>query len=52
MSGYQAMKAVLTDRPVSGPEWKWTRDGRLRHPRFEGLRFDKPARDVVREEPT
>jgi bifunctional non-homologous end joining protein LigD len=31
---------------------EWTRDGRLRHPRFLGLRDDKPARDVVRERPT
>ena len=31
---------------------EWTRDGRLRHPRFLGLRFDKPARDVVRERPS
>jgi DNA ligase D-like protein (predicted ligase) len=30
---------------------EWTRDGRLRHPRFLGLRTDKPARDVVRERP-
>jgi bifunctional non-homologous end joining protein LigD len=30
---------------------EWTRDGRLRHPRFEGLRRDKPAAEVVREEP-
>ncbi len=28
---------------------EWTRDGRLRHPRFLGLRRDKPARQVVRE---
>lgn len=28
---------------------EWTRDGRLRHPRFQGLRPDKAARDVVRE---
>jgi DNA ligase D-like protein (predicted ligase) len=28
---------------------EWTRDGRLRHPRFLGLREDKPARKVVRE---
>jgi bifunctional non-homologous end joining protein LigD len=28
---------------------EWTRDGRLRHPRFQGLREDKAARDVVRE---
>jgi bifunctional non-homologous end joining protein LigD len=28
---------------------EWTRDGRLRHPRFLGLRFDKSAREVVRE---
>ena len=30
---------------------EWTRDGRLRHPRFVGVREDKPARDVVRERP-
>jgi bifunctional non-homologous end joining protein LigD len=30
---------------------EWTRDGRLRHPRFLGLRDDKPAREVVRERP-
>jgi DNA ligase D-like protein (predicted ligase) len=28
---------------------EWTRDGRLRHPRFLGLRDDKAALDVVRE---
>ena len=28
---------------------EWTRDGRLRHPSFLGMRDDKPARDVVRE---
>jgi bifunctional non-homologous end joining protein LigD len=31
---------------------EWTRDGKLRHPRFQGLRTDKPASEVVREEPT
>lgn len=30
---------------------EWTRDGRLRHPRFIGLRMDKKAIDVVRERP-
>jgi len=30
---------------------EWTRDGTLRHPSFEGLREDKPARDIVREAP-
>ncbi|MHA6781998.1 non-homologous end-joining DNA ligase [Pseudonocardia saturnea] len=29
---------------------EWTRDGRLRHPRYLGLRDDKDPRDVVREE--
>ena len=28
---------------------EWTRDGRLRHPRFLGLREDKEAEEVVRE---
>jgi bifunctional non-homologous end joining protein LigD len=30
---------------------EWTRDGMLRHPRYLGLRDDKPAREVVRERP-
>jgi DNA ligase D-like protein (predicted ligase) len=30
---------------------EWTRDGKLRHPRYQGLRDDKPASEVVREEP-
>ena len=28
---------------------EWTRDHRLRHPRFLGLRYDKAATEVVRE---
>ncbi len=28
---------------------EWTRDGKVRHPSFQGLREDKPARAVVRE---
>jgi bifunctional non-homologous end joining protein LigD len=28
---------------------EWTRDGRLRHPRFLGLRDDKPAKEVIKE---
>jgi bifunctional non-homologous end joining protein LigD len=31
---------------------EWTRDGRLRHPRYLGLRDDKPATEVVRERPS
>ena len=31
---------------------EWTRDGRLRHPRFLGMREDKAAREVVRERPS
>jgi bifunctional non-homologous end joining protein LigD len=30
---------------------EWTKDGRLRHPSFKGLREDKPAADIVRERP-
>ena len=30
---------------------EWTRDATLRHPSFQGLREDKRARDVVREQP-
>jgi len=29
---------------------EWTRDGRLRHPSYQGLREDKPAREVHREQ--
>ena len=28
---------------------EWTNDGRLRHPSFQGLRADKPAKDIIRE---
>ena len=28
---------------------EWTTDGKLRHPRYEGLRFDKDPRTVTRE---
>lgn len=31
---------------------EWTEGGRLRHPRYLGLRRDKPARDVVKEVPS
>ncbi|MGH2662787.1 MAG: non-homologous end-joining DNA ligase [Actinomycetota bacterium] len=30
---------------------EWTGDGRLRHPRFQGLRRDKSPKEVVRERP-
>jgi bifunctional non-homologous end joining protein LigD len=30
---------------------EWTPEGKLRHPRYLGLRFDKSAREVVREVP-
>lgn len=29
---------------------EWTKHGKLRHPRLIALRFDKAARDVVREQ--
>ena len=31
---------------------EWTADGKLRHPRYLGLRHDKDAADVVRERPS
>jgi bifunctional non-homologous end joining protein LigD len=31
---------------------EWTAAGKLRHPRFEGLRSDKKATDVRRERPS
>jgi ATP-dependent DNA ligase len=30
---------------------EWTVHGKLRHPRLVGVRTDKPARDVIREQP-
>lgn len=30
---------------------EWTREGTMRHPAYKGLREDKPAREVLREEP-
>jgi bifunctional non-homologous end joining protein LigD len=30
---------------------EWTRDGKLRQPVFLGLRYDKDAREVIRELP-
>jgi bifunctional non-homologous end joining protein LigD len=30
---------------------EWTADGKMRHPSFQGLREDKPADQVVREQP-
>lgn len=36
-------------RKTSAPFTEWTGDGKLRHPSFQGLREDKPAREGVRE---
>ena len=53
-----ANPAAIKERAVTWVEPKlvaqigfteWTRDGRLRHPRFLGLRDDKEASEVVRE---
>ena len=30
---------------------EWTKDNKLRHPRFQGLRYDKLAKSVVKETP-
>jgi bifunctional non-homologous end joining protein LigD len=50
--------------PASGVHWvrprlvaqvaftEWTREGKLRHPRFKGLRRDKRPTEVVRERPS
>lgn len=31
---------------------EWTKDHHIRHPVFHGLRSDKPAKKIIREEPT
>jgi DNA ligase D-like protein (predicted ligase) len=58
-SPFEPEKAIPRDATWVEPElvaqiafMEWTADGRLRHPSFLGLRFDKPAREVVREEPS
>ena len=46
------MRDATWVEPSSSPRSasrEWTRDGRLRHPRFLGLREDKAAEEVVRE---
>ena len=30
---------------------EWTEDGEIRHPSFQGLREDKPASEIIRENP-
>jgi ATP-dependent DNA ligase len=36
---------------VQGGFIQWTVHGKLRHPRLLGIRTDKSAREVVREQP-
>jgi bifunctional non-homologous end joining protein LigD len=53
-TGRQPQKDAVFVRPelVAEVEFaEWTGSGTLRHPSYEGLREDKPAREVVREEP-
>ena len=38
-------------RDVNVAFTEWTEDGKLRHPRYEGLRPDKDPRTVTRETP-
>jgi bifunctional non-homologous end joining protein LigD len=47
----EARDAVWVEPVVVGEVrfGEWTRDGRLRHPAWRGLRPDKAAQDVVRE---
>ena len=56
-----ALHGELAPRDAAGVRWvrprlvgevtftEWTRDGRLRHPVWRGLRFDKDPHEVVRE---
>jgi bifunctional non-homologous end joining protein LigD len=51
--GFEA-KGAHWVRPDLVAEWRfteWSDDGALRHPSFQGLRADKKAAEVVREEP-
>jgi len=51
--GYdESIKGVHWVKPVLVAEFKfaeWTKDNRLRVPRYKGLRKDKAAKDVVKE---
>ena len=52
--GRQPERGAIFVRPklVADVEFgEWTNAGTMRHPSFKGLRVDKPASDVVREEP-
>ena len=51
--GYEARGAhwVAPDLVAQVAFTEWSDDGALRHPSFLGLRLDKKAKDVVREEP-
>jgi bifunctional non-homologous end joining protein LigD len=62
MVGIERADSPFADAPpMRGVHWtepdlvaniafsEWTNDGKLRHPRFEGLRTDKKARDVRKE---
>ncbi|MFE3521426.1 non-homologous end-joining DNA ligase [Streptomyces sp. NPDC059161] len=64
LDGLRAADSPFADRPaLHGAHWvrprlvaqiafaEWTRDGLLRHPRYQGLREDKEPADVVREHP-
>ena len=56
-SPFEPEKGIPRDATWVEPElvaqiafMEWTGDGRLRHPSFLGMRIDKPAREVTREE--
>jgi bifunctional non-homologous end joining protein LigD len=64
ISPFGAAKIALRDAAGARVHWvepklvaqvvfsEWTADGRLRHPRYEGLRDDKDPREVIRERPS
>ncbi len=64
LQGMETEESPFAEQPrLKGAHWvkpqlvaeigysEWTEDGKLRHPRFEGLRDDKPPREVIRERP-
>ncbi|WP_078505779.1 hypothetical protein [Streptomyces violaceusniger] len=48
-SRWRSTEAVRSEPVAEIAFTERTRDGRLRHPRYQGLRRDKSARDAVRE---
>lgn len=53
-SGLKKTQSIHFVKPILVAEIgfeEWTKDNKLRQPRFQGMRYDKKAKDVVQEKP-